>query len=196
MRPAPERAINQQGMQRASTGCKWKIPKSSHPMHKFMNIAGRPFARAARFPWGFTPAEIAAQLDDIDNHWGEGALVELFHGPTSDLPGVRELFGKLQRSISSPAMAKLWWRAAMEFDVRVVLGTVRVPTLVLARPGDQLVPVESAAALAAAMPNAQFHLLPPGPHNAFDVLHDIADTAARYLTKTPTLLSTNVFSRQ
>lgn len=166
-------------------------------MHKFMNIAGSGRSQELPdFPWGFTPAEIAAQLDDIDNHWGEGALVELFHGPTSDLPGVRELFGKLQRSISSPAMAKLWWRAAMEFDVRVVLGTVRVPTLVLARPGDQLVPVESAAALAAAMPNAQFHLLPPGPHNAFDVLHDIADTAARYLTKTPTLLSTNVFSRQ
>ena len=155
-------------------------------MHKFMNIAGSGRSQELPdFPWGFTPAEIAAQLDDIDNRWGEGALVELFHGPTSDLPGVRELFGKLQRSISSPAMAKLWWRAAMEFDVRVVLGTVRVPTLVLARPGDQLVPVESAAALAAAMPNAQFHLLPPGPHNAFDVLHDIADTAARYLTENP-----------
>ena len=28
------------------------------------------------FPWGFTEAEIDAQLDEIENHWGEGALAE------------------------------------------------------------------------------------------------------------------------
>jgi pimeloyl-ACP methyl ester carboxylesterase len=32
------------------------------------------------FPWGFTPGQIAAQFDDIDKNWGEGALAELFHG--------------------------------------------------------------------------------------------------------------------
>ncbi len=75
------------------------------------------------FPWGFTPAQIAAQLDDIDQHWGEGALVELFHGEAADLPGVRQLFGKLQRSIASPMLARLWWQARMEIDVRDVLVT-------------------------------------------------------------------------
>ena len=29
---------------------------------------------------GFTPHQIAAQFDDIDKNWGEGALAELFHG--------------------------------------------------------------------------------------------------------------------
>jgi class 3 adenylate cyclase len=82
-------------------------------------------------------------------------------------------------------MAKLWWRATMEFDVRALLSTVRVPTLVLARPGDQLVPIEAAAALAAAIPNAQCHRLAPGPHNAFDVLDDIADMALRFFTENP-----------
>ena len=43
-------------------------------------------------------------------HWGEGALAELFHGDVVDLPGVRQLFGKLQRSITSPHLARLWWQ--------------------------------------------------------------------------------------
>lgn len=40
------------------------------------------YASAARysqdlpdFPWGFTVAEVAAQLEDIETRWGEGALV-------------------------------------------------------------------------------------------------------------------------
>jgi len=113
------------------------------------------------FPWGFTAAEIEAQLDDIDNRWGEGALFELFNGEASDVPGAREMFGRLQRSMMSPAMAKLWWQALTEVDVRAVLRSVRAPTLVMARPGDQLVPIEAAAALAADIPNAAFHSLPP-----------------------------------
>jgi pimeloyl-ACP methyl ester carboxylesterase len=79
------------------------------------------------FPWGFTPAEIAAQLDEIDNHWGEGALAELFYGATADLPGVREQFGKLQRSISSPAMAKLWWRNVIGVRRPCLRAAQRVP---------------------------------------------------------------------
>ncbi|HEV7854235.1 MAG TPA: adenylate/guanylate cyclase domain-containing protein [Mycobacterium sp.] len=150
------------------------------------------YAAAARFsqelpdfPWGFTPDEIDAQLEDIDNHWGEGALIELFHGAASDSPGVRELFGKLQRSVMSPSSAKLWWRATMEVDVRAVLGTVRVPTLVLARQGDGLVPIESAIALATGIPNAQFHELSAGAHTPFDILHELAEQTRRFFIDKP-----------
>ena len=137
------------------------------------------------FPWGFTPAEVESQLAAIENDWGQGALAELFHGQTANVPGVRQLFGKLQRSTSSPSMAKLWWQVLMETDVRAVLGAIRVPTLVLARAGNQLVPIESSAALAAAIPNAQFHLLPPGPHNPFDIVDDLAREVLEFFTEKP-----------
>jgi pimeloyl-ACP methyl ester carboxylesterase len=68
------------------------------------------------FPWGFTPEQVAAQLADIDNNWGAGALADLFHGDTAELPGVRELFGKLQRSIASPTLARFWWQALVEVE--------------------------------------------------------------------------------
>jgi class 3 adenylate cyclase len=137
------------------------------------------------FPWGFTPAQVQAQIDDIDHRWGDGALAELFHGPAADFPGVREMFGRLQRSIASPTMAKLWWQAIMEIDVRGVLATVRAPTMVLARTGDQLVSIEAAAALAAAIPNAQFHSLSPGPHNGFDITDELLDHVLRFIVEKP-----------
>lgn len=137
------------------------------------------------FPWGFTSAEIAAQLNDIDNHWGEGALIELFHGAAAESPGVRELFGRHQRAMMSPSMAQLWWRATMEVDVRAVLSMVRAPTLVLARRGDKVVPIESSAALAAAIPDAQFHELPQGGHNGWDIIHQLAEELLRFVTDKP-----------
>jgi len=138
------------------------------------------------FPWGFTAAEIEAQLDDTTNRWGEGALFELFNGEASDVPGAREMFGRLQRSMMSPAMAKLWWQALTEVDVRAVLRSVRAPTLVMARPGDQLVPIEAAAALAADIPNAAFHSLPPGAHNMADITDQIASLALNFICDAPT----------
>ena len=122
------------------------------------------------FPWGYTPEQIAAGLEDIDNHWGEGALADLFFGPIADVPGVREMFGKEQRACASPMMARLLWQAVFEIDVRSVLAGVRTPTMVLARRGDRIAPFESAEALAAGIPNAELQELPPGEHYAIDLV--------------------------
>jgi class 3 adenylate cyclase len=137
------------------------------------------------FPWGFTPAEIESQFDEIDSRWGEGALADLYYGATADTPGVREMFGKLQRAMVSPTMAKLWWKAFMEIDVRGVLAAVRAPTLVLARPGDWLVCIEAAAALAAAIPEAHFQPLPPGPHAPFDIVGHLVPSIVEFVCEKP-----------
>jgi len=137
------------------------------------------------FPWGFTAAEVQDQLDSIHNDWGRGALADLFHGPAAQAPGVRELFGRLQRSVASPSMATLWWRALMDTDVRAVLSAVRAPTLVLARHGDELVPVESAAALAAGIPQARLTLMPAGPHTPFDIVDELAREMLAFFTEDP-----------
>lgn len=146
------------------------------------------YGTAARFsqllpdhPWGFTAEEIAAQLDEIDQRWGDGALVDIFHNEAAEITGVREGFGKRQRSVASPTLAKLWWRAFVDVDVRAVLGTIQAPTLVLARPGDRLVPIEATAALAAAIPHAEFRQFAPGPHNSFDIVDEIAESGLEFL---------------
>jgi pimeloyl-ACP methyl ester carboxylesterase len=134
------------------------------------------FGTAARFsqalpdfPWGLTPAQVEARAAEIDNDWGSGALSDLFFGEAAETPGMREWVGKIQRSMHTPTMARLTWQALMNVDIRSVLDDIRVPTLVLARPDDQLVPLEAAAALAAGIRDAQFRTLPAGSHNTFDI---------------------------
>jgi pimeloyl-ACP methyl ester carboxylesterase len=165
------------------------------------------FGTAARFsealpdfPWGLTPAEVEARAAEIDDDWGSGALSDLYFGEAADTPGMRAWFGKIQRSMHAPTMARLTWQALMNVDIRGVLHDIRVPTLVLARPDDQLVPLEAAAALAAGIPNAQFRTLPAGAHSTFDIfdllgeqiLEFVCDT--RRVTASERVLATVVFT--
>ncbi|HET7666962.1 MAG TPA: adenylate/guanylate cyclase domain-containing protein [Mycobacterium sp.] len=120
------------------------------------------------YPWGVEPDRMAVLKADIENHWGEGALAETFFGPIADVPGFRDMYGRLQRASASPMMALMLWQAVAEIDVRPVLPTVRTPALILGRPGDEISPVGAGAAMAAAMPDAKFQELPQGPHGLFD----------------------------
>ena len=119
-------------------------------------------------PWGFTAEEKALHLEDIESHWGEGALAEVFFNEIADIPGFRDYYGRYQRTSASPTMAAWLWQALLEIDVRGVLGSIRAPTLLLGRPGDQMAPVDGVAALAAGIPGAEFRALAPGPHGMLD----------------------------
>ena len=88
------------------------------------------------------------------------------------------------RRFASPAMAALLWQTYLQDDVRDLLGSVSVPTLVMARPGDHMVPYEAQAALASGIPNAQFVTLPPGEHGAFDLVDVIVEHNVELLRKT------------
>jgi class 3 adenylate cyclase/pimeloyl-ACP methyl ester carboxylesterase len=134
------------------------------------------YATAARFmrdppdfPWGFTQAEVDAQVEDIEANWGEGALAEFVFGAAAEVPGVRDTWGRMQSSLVRPTMASLLWRAHMAVDVRDLLAAVRAPATVSARPGDALVPFEASAALAADLPNGELVTLPAGAHSAYDI---------------------------
>jgi hypothetical protein len=120
------------------------------------------------YPWGFTAEKLAEYRDEIETHWGEGALAELLFGPIAEVPGFRDYYGRIQRLSASPTMAMMLWDSLMHIDVRAVLNTIRVPTLVLARHGDLINTVEAGAAWAQRIPGAKFEELPPGPHGLFD----------------------------
>jgi class 3 adenylate cyclase len=146
------------------------------------------YGTAARFsqelpdqPWGFTPDEIAAVHEDIENNWGEGALAELFFGAIADVPGVREMFGKEQRVSASPMMAHMMWDAVAEIDVRDILAGVRTPTRVLGRRGDRIAPFEAAEALAAGTPDAELRELPPGEHYAIDLIEVLPEMVMEFV---------------
>lgn len=142
-------------------------PQRVHSLVMY-GVAARFSQELPDYPWGFTAEEKAEHLEAIENHWGEGALAELFFGEIADIPGFRELYGRYQRVSASPTMAAWLWQSLLEIDVRGILGSIRAPTLVLARPNDRIAPVAAATALAAAIPGAQIKTLPDGPHSLVD----------------------------
>jgi pimeloyl-ACP methyl ester carboxylesterase len=97
------------------------------------------------YPWGFGPEQQAAFHDEIETDWGEGALATAFFGSIADVPGFREMYGRIQRASASPMMARMLWEAVAEIDVGPVLQTIRTPTLVLGRRGDVVAPPDAPA---------------------------------------------------
>jgi pimeloyl-ACP methyl ester carboxylesterase len=133
--------------------------------------------------WGHTRAQLAEMQEDVENHWGDGALADFFFGELADIPGFRDLYGRFQRTSASPTMAWMLLEAWADIDVRPILDAVRVPTLVLGRDGDRFAPLEASKALVDSMPNAEFRELPPGPHAMFD--DDMADAILEFVCEKP-----------
>ncbi|GAC1403207.1 MAG: adenylate/guanylate cyclase domain-containing protein [Mycobacterium sp.] len=91
---------------------------------------------------------------DID-HWGEGRTIDWAAPSVSHSTMLRRAVGALERSGMSPRMALLTWQAHLaQIDVRDILGSVRVPTLVLHRK-DDAIPVAFGREIAAAIPTAR-----------------------------------------
>ena len=99
--------------------------------------------------------------------WGEGDTLEVFAPDLAHDAMQRRMWGVWERTGASPGMARALYDALRTWDVRSVLPSVNVPTLVLHRTGD-LVPVEGGRYLAANIPGARMVELPGRNHVAFE----------------------------
>jgi class 3 adenylate cyclase/pimeloyl-ACP methyl ester carboxylesterase len=75
-------------------------------------------------------------IDAVSNHWGDGSTLELFAPSLAVGEREREMRGVFERASASPGLAAAVIQAVIDIDVTPVLGSVRVPTLVLHRRGD------------------------------------------------------------
>lgn len=97
-------------------------------------------------------------------NWGLGAkiLADLFI-PSGDPNDVR-LFARYQRECATPEIAAKMLDLTFEIDVRHLLAGQRVPTLVLHRERDQVIPLRCGRELASLIPNALFVPLEGADH--------------------------------
>ena len=96
--------------------------------------------------------------------WGTGEMVKQVMPDQAGNPEAVALFGKFQRLSASPGTYKAHLLLNSLIDVQPILQSVRVPTLVLHRRTDGLVPVEFGRSLAAQIPDAKFIEYPDGNH--------------------------------
>ena len=106
--------------------------------------------------WGATDEQVESALRQASGHWGEGAMLAAFAPSAAGDPAMREIWGRFQRAGASPAMGRAVLAALYEIDVREILPSIRVPTLILHRTGDLIAPVQGARLMAEKIPNARY----------------------------------------
>ncbi len=127
-------------------------------------------------------------LGGLEDHWGEGILVAL-NAPSrvKDEAFVRWA-AHLERAAASPGAIVALFRANYEIDVRHILPSIQVPTLIFHRERDTLVPVEAGRYLAQNIPGAKYVELPGEDHllQALDedVIDHLLDEIEEFITGT------------
>src|SRR5919106_1285014 len=136
-------------------------------------------------------------------YWGQDAqgMVELFAPSLADDPRAAEQAARQERLAASPAMVQQIFEMFLDIDVRSVLPTIRVPTLVVHRHGDRVVNWRAGKELAAQIPGARYVELPgidhlPWAGDADAVLGEIEEflTGARSVPEPDRVLATVMFT--
>ena len=135
------------------------------------------------YPFGATPEQYKAFLDEIESGWG-GPVGLAARAPSLEHDDrFRAWWSEYLRSSASPSAALALTRMNGEIDVRPVLGTIGVPALVVHRSGDRSLPVEGARYLAERIRGARLVELPGADHLLFVGDQDaILDEVEEFLT--------------
>ena len=116
------------------------------------------------YEWGHTRERLDAFLEEIANEWGGPVGLDIRAPSRAKDERFRATWARYLRMGASPSAVLALVRMNSEIDVRPILATCRVPTLVLHRTGDLAIPVESGRYLAEHIPGAKLVELPGNDH--------------------------------
>src|SRR5438270_4483876 len=159
---------------------------------------------APDYPWA-SPAEALREsaAEFIAPYWGQEAegIIELFAPSLAQDPNAVALTARMERSAASPGMVQKIFEMFLDIDVRAVLPTIHVPTLVIHRRGDRVVNRRAGEELAAQIPGARYVELPgidhlPWAGDAEAVLGEVEEflTGARSVPEPDRVLATVMFT--
>jgi pimeloyl-ACP methyl ester carboxylesterase len=119
------------------------------------------FAHKNDYPWGepTDAGEIAAAIEEA---WGDPERAPGIGAQADER--FMQRWAVYQQAGASPAAAAALIVANHQIDVRPLLGSIHVPTLVLSRAGDEIGPPEPARYMAERIPGARFVELSGGQH--------------------------------
>ncbi|HMO79834.1 MAG TPA: alpha/beta fold hydrolase [Pyrinomonadaceae bacterium] len=121
----------------------------------------------ADYPWAPKAESRKEFLDQIQREWGTAVGIEERAPSLADDPGFRDWWAEYLRMGASPGAAVALTKMNAEIDVRDVLPSIRVPTLVLHRTGDLCLKVEEGRYVASKIPGSEFLELPGIDHLPF-----------------------------
>jgi pimeloyl-ACP methyl ester carboxylesterase len=138
---------------------------------------------APDYPWAQTREERERYVDQLETNWGvESDIQRIAPSAAGDPEFAKRLAGYFRQS-ASPGDAAALLRMNTEIDIREVLPTIRVPTLVIHRTDDLDAKVEEGRWIASRIPGAKFVELPGQDHLPWVGDQDsVLDEVERFLT--------------
>jgi class 3 adenylate cyclase len=103
-----------------------------------------------------TPEVRERFLEAVEDHWGDGTLMPLWAPSQVGNRAFEDWWARMQRSAVSPSVARQLIDMISQIDLRAVLPTIRVPTLVTHHSDDRYVRVELGREVASLIPGARF----------------------------------------
>lgn len=139
--------------------------------------------RREDYSWGRDPEWIAQFLAQLENRWGQGTFLEQVAPSLTGDAVFKDWWARFERYSSSPGNALAYAKAHINDDVRDLLGSVSVPTLVIQRAGDTYRRAGQGKYLAERIPGARFVELQGRDHLPFVGNSDeIVDEIEEFLT--------------
>ena len=114
--------------------------------------------------WVPTPERLRAVEDYIDQAWGSGGILVSLAPHLAEDESFRAWWRRHERLAASPSAALALMRMNSQIDIRGILPSIRVPTLVVHRALDMFIDVEGGRHLAAHIPGAEYFELPGCDH--------------------------------
>jgi len=154
------------------------------------------------YPWAPTPEHRQQFFDEMREQWGGPVGLEERAPSVADDPKFREWWATYLRMGASPGAALALTQMNAEIDVRQVLPSIRVPTLVIHRSEDQCLKVEEGRFVAQRIPGARYVELPGRDHLPFvgdqdGILDQVEEflTGVRYPLEPDRVLATVLFTQ-
>jgi pimeloyl-ACP methyl ester carboxylesterase len=151
--------------------------------------------------WVVPPERLEAALESMEANWGTGDSLALFAPSVASDEAYRSAYARYERLSASPSAASALARMNSDIDVRAILPSIRVPTLIIHREGDVRVNVEAGRFLARKIPNAKYVELPGIDHllwvtNADRVIDEVEEflTGSRPALDADRVLATVLFT--
>ena len=133
---------------------------------------------------GFLLEDWKRSVDDCAANFPDGLDIETYAPSVAGIPAIREWWSTLTRMSASPGSLRSLQTMVGEIDVRSVLTTIQVPTLVLHRSGDLVVPIAAGEYIASQIPGAKFVALEGVDHVPFGDIGPWTGAIEEFLTGT------------
>lgn len=158
---------------------------------------------AEDYPYGWRDEEWEAFFNNVEKNWGtpQGFDLNVWAPSVAQDESAGEDMARFLRSAASPGAVKAVMQMNREIDVRHVLPSVLVPTLITHRIGDRNIHIQQARYMAERIPDAKLVELPGEDHIAWfgdiePILGEVEEflTGMRHRSEPDRVLATMLFT--